>query len=103
MIDINDLWCTQRSLKRSDMISALKDIYVFSTKIELHRCEDGEIQINNGHHRAAALLLNGRTHLEQHEYVLCDVDITRARTKFKMKDLINQWLQLPECGKLKLP
>lgn len=92
-MNINQLWCTQRNLKRIDLIPKLLQLYEFSTPIILHKCEDGEIQINDGHHRLVSIWLQGRLKLFDSEFILCDVEETRNRTKLRIKDLAEQYFQ----------
>jgi hypothetical protein len=47
--------------------------------IELHENEDGQIVINNGHHRVTAVWLAGRKVLHSDEYVLFYKDAYRPR------------------------
>ena len=83
MIYIDDLWTTQKNLKRKkdipEMVKFLQSGETFEEKIELHECDDGEIQINNGHHRIVAISLSGRNYLEGHEYDLIYTDRPRIR------------------------
>jgi len=46
-------------------------------------CEDDEIQLEDGHHRLAAIWLSGKAVLEKHEYIL------RGRTRWRTR-----------CGKI---
>ena len=76
-IDISKLWFTQRSLKRANQITNMLnhlDDGEFSERIELRYCPDGEIEINNGHHRVTAIWHSGRRHLNREEYTMIDVD-----------------------------
>lgn len=72
-MNIESLWATQRNLKREKdipaMIAFLKEGGIFDV-IELHECDDGEIQVNNGHHRIVSIYLSGRTYLNPEEYIL---------------------------------
>jgi hypothetical protein len=79
---IKDLWATQKNLKRADQIPHLVDLIlddVCLDKIELHLCEDGEIQINNGHHRVIAMALAGKKELPSDCYCLLESDRVRSR------------------------
>jgi len=81
---IANLWTTQRNLKRvkdiPEMVKFLQNGGIFAEKIELHEY-GGEIQINNGHHRIAAILHSGRDYLEDYEYTLIYTDCPRPRFK----------------------
>ena len=83
MINISDLWFTQRSLNRShkipDMIKYLNDNDEFVDPIELRLCSDGEIEINNGHHRVTAIWRSGRRYLRRGEYIIWDTDDMKSR------------------------
>lgn len=80
MIAIESLWATQRNLKRKTQIPNLMKLERFKDLIELHLCEDREIQINNGHHRVLAIWLSGRKYLYPDEYKLI---LTNGRPRLK--------------------
>ena len=88
-MNIANLWFTQHSLKRADQIPAMiqhvAEGYEFDELIELRRCEDGQTEINNGHHRVTAIWLSGRCHLHRGEYLLCEADCPKARFR-QVKD-----------------
>ena len=68
---LGDLWCTQRSLKRDyqieALVAAIKDGQELP-RISIRIGPDDEADIHNGHHRATAYFLAGRTWLEPEEY-----------------------------------
>ena len=82
---------SQRNLKRFDqvskMISDLREGCVLPT-IELSRDEDGELQLEDGHHRLTAIYLSGRKILHEDEYFVVEKDRYRSRCG-KIQDLIN--------------
>lgn len=79
---IENLWFLQRNLNRSyqldGMITELQD-GGYLPLIELITCEDGEIEINDGHHRVAAIWLSGRKTLRKDEYMIWEGYSSRNR------------------------
>lgn len=72
-MDLTLLFVTQRKLYRSWQIPGLVRAIQngdYVPPIRLGECEDGTIQVENGHHRAAAYWLSGRAELQTGEYVL---------------------------------
>lgn len=81
-MNIASIWVSQRNLRRADQIPAMIETLKAGgdlPRITLIQCEDGEVQVQDGHHRLAAIWLNGRTHLERHEYILLQQDQFRVR------------------------
>ena len=76
---LEELWVTQRQLRRIDQIPVLMTVPVFDTKIELQRCPDNEVEVVNGHHRLVALWLLGRRKLNRDEFILKEVDEGKHR------------------------
>lgn len=80
-MQIERIWVSQRNLRRAGqipaMIETLKNGWL--PPITLIEGEDGEIQLEDGHHRLTAIYLSGRTHLEKWEYVLVQKDQWRPR------------------------
>lgn len=90
-MDIGSLWFTQRSLKRSYQIEPLArtfkvEGYYFDPPIELAKCDDGEIEIINGHHRITALWLAGFKTLRREDYHLSYPIFPKGRF-WQVKDL----------------
>lgn len=90
---IENIYTSQRKLNRVDqlltMIETLnneKDL----PKINLTLCEDGEIQIKDGHHRLTAILLSGRKELKRYEYILLTQDQFKPRFE-RMKDFVKKY------------
>lgn len=96
MIDINTLFCTQRSLKRFEQIPEFIDIINndgfldTGELIELHLDTQNRLVINNGHHRAAAIFLSKRQYLDIREYRIICKATTRPIT-MPIKDLVNMY------------
>lgn len=70
-LPLGNLWCTQRSLKRDHQVPGLVAAVQADQrlpKLSIRIGPDGEAEIHNGHHRATAYLLAGRTWLEPDEY-----------------------------------
>lgn len=80
-MQIDRIWISQRNLKRAGqipaMIETLKTGYL--PPITLSEGEDGEVQLDDGHHRLTAIYLSGRTHLEAEEYILIQREPNRPR------------------------
>lgn len=88
-MEIARIWASQRNLKRAGQIPAMLATLQAGGSlpvITLIECEDGEIQVQDGHHRLTAIWVNGRSHLERHEYILLQQDQFRVRCG-KVKDL----------------
>ncbi len=81
MINLGELWMTQKSLKRSDaipgMIKDLKD--VFFPPIQINRTPDGSLEIHDGHHRAVAYWLSGKRILDLEDYLIVEVETAKPR------------------------
>lgn len=75
MVNIVDLYATQRQLKREYQIQSMIE-YLLSggrfdeSLIELIMLSDERIVINNGHHRVTAVYRSGRSFLHDNEYIL---------------------------------
>ena len=81
-MDITKIWLSQKNLKRAGQIPAMIETLRnggLLPPIALARCEDGEIQLDDGHHRLMAIWEFGRTVLESHEYVLIEKDQWKPR------------------------
>ncbi len=63
---------SQSNLHRAYQIPAM--INECLPKITLVQCEDGEVQVHDGHHRLVAYWLSGRRNLQRHEYILLQQD-----------------------------
>lgn len=81
-MDITRIWVSQKNLRRAGQIPAMVEALLAGEdlpRITLIRCEDGEVQVQDGHHRLAAIWFSGRTNLERHEYLLLEQDQFRVR------------------------
>ena len=81
-MEISLLWVTQRNLHRMAQISAMVEALKrgdLLPPIVLHKCDDDEIQVNDGHHRLVAIWLSGRTVLEKNEYLIYHRETSRLR------------------------
>lgn len=83
MVLIANLWTTQRKLWRPEQLPCLMDLIEsgvgFQSKIQLHRCPDGAIEVIDGHHRVTALWLLGRESLEYGECVIVEANKCHSR------------------------
>jgi hypothetical protein len=81
-MEIQALWISQRKLRRMgqipEMIESLEQGDILPP-IVLARCEDGEVQVEDGHHRLKAIWLSGRKTLHRHEYLLVEKDQWKPR------------------------
>jgi hypothetical protein len=89
-MDITQLFVSQRKLRRAGqipgLVRAIQDGDVIPP-IRLSESHDGTIQVDDGHHRAVAYWLCGRTRLGRHEYTLVLTD--RPRPRFgRLADLV---------------
>lgn len=48
-------------------------------RIHLNRLEDGQIEINDGHHRVTAVWASGRAELRPDEYLLIETEKPKSR------------------------
>lgn len=94
-MDIAKIWMSQRSLRRLGqvpaMVETLRDGGVLPA-ITLAQCEDGEIQLEDGHHRLTAHWLSGKTDLDSQDYFLIEKDQWKPRVG-RIADL----LQILDC------
>lgn len=91
-MDITNIWMSQRNLRRAGQIPAMIDTLCEGgvlPPIILARCEDGEIQVEDGHHRLTAIWLSGRSNLCYDEYIVVEKDQWKSRIG-RISDLI-QW------------
>jgi hypothetical protein len=76
-MDIAMLFVSQRKLRLPGQVPALVRAVRDGEPIppvRLAEAEDGTVQVDDGHHRAVACWLAGRSKLERHEYVLVQAD-----------------------------
>ena len=81
-MDIMNLWMSQRNLRRAKQIPGMVAALNRGERLPriiLAQGEDGEIQVQDGHHRLAAIWLSGRTRLEREEYLLLQQDLHRVK------------------------
>jgi len=81
-MDITKIWFSQRNLHRAGQIPAMIKTLCEGgvlPQITLARCEDGEIQVEDGHHRLTAIWLSGRTDLYYDEYIIVEKDQWKSR------------------------
>jgi hypothetical protein len=91
-MDITVVYVSQRNLRRAEQIPGLIQAILCGDElppIRLSEAEDGSLQIDDGHHRAAAYWLSGRRQLARHEYELTLTD--RPRPRFgRIPDLLRR-------------
>ena len=96
-MDITKIWLSQRNLRRAGQIPAMVRTLCNDgvlPPITLARCEDGEIQVDDGHHRLIAIWLSGKNDLDLHDYVMIEKDRWKPRCG-KISDLMQilEWKQ----------
>ena len=79
MLLISDIWLSHRKLRNPAQLCGMIENLEALPPIILARCEDGELQLEDGHHRLTAYWLSGRDHLYPYEYVLLEKDQWRPR------------------------
>lgn len=71
-IFIDQLWTSQRSLKRFEQVPFLVELIKtekeFTSKIEIVQTSENLLVIKNGHHRVMAIWFCGRQELKTNEY-----------------------------------
>lgn len=91
-MDITSLFVSQRNLRRPGQLPALVRAIQNGEEIppiRLSEADDGTVQVDDGHHRAAAYWLSGRMELEEHEYEL--LFTARPRPRFgRIPDLLRR-------------
>jgi hypothetical protein len=91
-MDITKIWLSQRNLRRAGQIPSMIETLCEGgvlPPITLARCEDGEVQLEDGHHRLAAIWLSGKTDLDSHDYVMLEKDQWKPRFG-RITDLIQK-------------
>lgn len=81
-MNITNIWMSQKNLRRAEQIPEMVECLLDGEclpPITLARDEDGEVQLEDGHHRLVAIWLSGRDELERHEYLLLEKDQWRPR------------------------
>lgn len=92
-MDITKIWMSQRNLRRAGQIPAMVKTLCEGgvlPPITLAHCEDGEIQVEDGHHRLMAIWFSGRKILDNHEYFVVEKDQWKPRTG-RCFDLEKSW------------
>ncbi len=95
-MEIARIWASQRSLKRAGQIPAMVATLKAGgslPRVTLIECEDGDIQVQDGHHRLVAICVSGRSHLERHEFILLQQDQFRVRCG-KMEGIVSGYTTL---------
>jgi len=93
-MQIAEIYMSQRKLRRVAQIPAMVNTLEIDgclPRVTLSRSQDGSIQVEDGHHRLAAIWLSGRTELEEDEYLLLEKEQWRPRFG-RIQDL------LARCG-----
>jgi hypothetical protein len=87
---LTDIKVTQRNINRPEqiphLINTIKAGCFEIPPIELSILEDGQIQVEDGHHRLVAYYLAGRKHLKDYEYNLLPLE-TKWHQFGTVKDL----------------
>lgn len=91
-MDIQKIWISQRNLRRKNQIENLvlaikNDCYL--PPIVLFETSDGEVQLEDGHHRLIAYWISGRKFLNDDEFILIQKDQWKPRCG-RIKDLLTR-------------
>lgn len=78
-MDIEKIWMSQKNLKRAGQIPEMMAKLDELPPIDLIESEDGEIQVDDGHHRLMAYFLSGQKTLNNSQYILVQKPQWRAR------------------------
>ena len=81
-MDITKIWMSQNNLRRAKQIPAMIETIRSGgilPPIVLMRCEDGEIQVEDGHHRLTAIWISGKTELDYNDYFMVEKDQWKPR------------------------
>ena len=78
-MDICKIWVSQKTLNRAGQIPVMMAELEKLPPIELIETEDGEIQVEDEHHRLMSIHLSGKTTLEDWQYNLTQKTQWRAR------------------------
>jgi hypothetical protein len=92
-MDIAQIWMSQKKLRRAGQIPTMIEALEKGDelpRITLVRCEDGEVQVHDGHHRLTAYWLAGRSRLDRHEYILLEQDHYHRPRCGKVERLLKQ-------------
>ena len=88
---IDEIWISQRNLRRfhqvPEMVNNLKK-GGYLPRITLMLCEDGEVQVEDGHHRLMAYWLAGWREIDKSEYLLLEKEQWKPR-RGKLSDIID--------------
>lgn len=91
MIDIAKLKTTQHKLNRAhrlpELVERIKDGEDLES-VQIACLENGDLLIENGHHRVVAAWLAGKRFLRKHEYLLVDKDWSHRRPQGGVNDLV---------------
>ena len=89
-IEIESIWISQRNLNRIELISQMILDAEELPPIRLSQMPNGDIQVEDGHHRLLAIYLSGEKFLKEHQYVLVPKDSWCARIG-KIDILLKVW------------
>lgn len=81
-MQISGIYVSQRKLRYAAQIPAMTETLGVGgclPRITLSRSQDGSVQVEDGHHRLAAIWMTGRRELRKHEYLLLEKDQWRPR------------------------
>jgi hypothetical protein len=90
---IAEIFVSQRKLRLAAQLPAMRETLADAClpRITLGRGPDGQVQVEDGHHRLAAIWLMGRRRLRKDEFLLVEKETPRPRFG-KVRDL------LARCG-----
>ena len=74
-MDIKELWLSQLNLRRLHQIPSMLEVLYEGGSLPpiiLTRCDDGEIQVEDGHHRLTAIWLSGKMTLDYRDCIVVE-------------------------------
>ena len=81
-MQIADIHVSQRKLRQPDQLATMRETLEACDclpRITLGRGPDGQVQVEDGHHRLVAVWMTGRRQLRQDEYLLVEKETVRPR------------------------
>jgi hypothetical protein len=81
-MQIAEIQVSHRKLRRACQLPAMRETLEaggWLPRITLSRGQDGQVQVEDGHHRLAAIWTTGRRELRKDEYLLVEKETSRPR------------------------
>ena len=81
-MQIADIFMSQRKLRLAGQLPIMRETLAAGgclPRITLGRGPDGQVQVEDGHHRLVAIWMTGRRELRKDEYLLLEKETMRPR------------------------